>query len=125
MAKYILLQDCYVRDCFMTAHFVGLLRFTSNGGINVRGSQYVADLRGLASFCKFGALQDEMVRDQLIVHTNCDKIRERLLLAVKLAVQVKSVKSVSLFHLARPKCATTSHECRQQRREHIDSFSVM
>ena len=62
-------------------------------------TQFVADLRGLASLCKFGALQDEMIRDHLILHTNCDKIRERLLLenydltlaaALHLAVQVES-----------------------------------
>ncbi|KAK0152341.1 hypothetical protein N1851_006252 [Merluccius polli] len=62
-------------------------------------TQFVADLRGLASVCKFGALQDEMIRDHLILHTNCDKIRERLLLenddltlaaALHLAVQVES-----------------------------------
>ncbi|KAK0135792.1 hypothetical protein N1851_028356 [Merluccius polli] len=62
-------------------------------------TQFVADLRGLASLCKFGALQDEMIRDHLILHTNYDKIRERLLLenddltlaaALHLAVQVES-----------------------------------
>ncbi|KAJ8375478.1 hypothetical protein SKAU_G00060580 [Synaphobranchus kaupii] len=41
--------------------------------------QYVADLRGLASACKFGALQDEMIWDQLAEHTNDPKIRERLI----------------------------------------------
>lgn len=62
-------------------------------------SQYVADLRGLASLCKFKTLQDEMIRDQLILHTNCDKIRNKLLLenddltltqAMKIALQVES-----------------------------------
>ena len=47
---------------------------------SVSVTQFVADLRGLASLCKFGVLQDEMIRDHLILHTNCDKIRERLLL---------------------------------------------
>lgn len=32
--------------------------------------QFVANLRGLAGSCKFGALQDEMVCDQLIEHTS-------------------------------------------------------
>jgi len=41
---------------------------------------YVADLQGLVSLCRFRALQDEMLCDQLIVHTNCEKITERLLL---------------------------------------------
>lgn len=54
----------------------------------------------MASLCKFGALQDEMVHNQLVVYINCDKIREILLLenyslklteAVNIAVQVKSV----------------------------------
>ncbi|KAJ8356570.1 hypothetical protein SKAU_G00193640 [Synaphobranchus kaupii] len=43
--------------------------------------QYVADLRGLATACKFGALQDEMIRDQLAEHRNDPKIRERLITA--------------------------------------------
>ncbi len=42
--------------------------------------QYVANLRGFASTCKFGALQEEMIRDQLIEHTNDAKVRETLLL---------------------------------------------
>ncbi len=61
--------------------------------------QYVADLRGLATLCKFGALQDQMIRDQLIEHTNMEKLREMLLLepddltlakALQLAFQVES-----------------------------------
>ncbi|KAL0148283.1 hypothetical protein M9458_056429 [Cirrhinus mrigala] len=61
--------------------------------------QYVANLRGLASTCKFGALQDEMIRDQLIEHTNDAKVRETLLLepddlslsrAITIAVRIES-----------------------------------
>lgn len=40
----------------------------------------MADLKGLASECKFEALQDEMIRDQLILHMNYDRIRDKLLL---------------------------------------------
>ncbi len=36
--------------------------------------QYVANLRGFASTCKFGALQEEIIRDQLIEHTNDAKV---------------------------------------------------
>ena len=43
--------------------------------------QYVSDLRGLASLCKFGDLQDEMIRDQLAEHTNNHKVRERLIMS--------------------------------------------
>ncbi len=42
--------------------------------------QYVANLRGFVRTCKFGALQEEMIRDQLIEHTNDAKVRETLLL---------------------------------------------
>ncbi|ROL51965.1 hypothetical protein DPX16_19484 [Anabarilius grahami] len=61
--------------------------------------QYVANLRGLANSCKFGGLRDEMIRNQLIEHTNDNKIRETLLLqpddltlsrAIVVAFQVES-----------------------------------
>ena len=61
--------------------------------------QYVSNLKGLASHCKFGALTDEMIRDQLIEHTTQAKIRETLLLesddltlakAVAIAFQIES-----------------------------------
>ncbi|KAL0150690.1 hypothetical protein M9458_053994, partial [Cirrhinus mrigala] len=61
--------------------------------------QFVADLRGLANSCKFWELRDEMIRDQLIEHTNNNKIRETLLLqpddltlykAIAIAFQVES-----------------------------------
>ncbi len=42
--------------------------------------RYVANLRGFVSTCKFRALQEEMIRDQLIEHTNDAKVRETLLL---------------------------------------------
>lgn len=42
---------------------------------------YVADLRGLASFCKFGSLEDEFIGDQMAEHTNNLKIREKLIVA--------------------------------------------
>lgn len=38
--------------------------------------QYVANLRGLANSCKFGGLRNEMIRDQLMEHTNDNKIIE-------------------------------------------------
>lgn len=61
--------------------------------------QYVAKLRGLANSCKFGGLRDEIIHDQLIEHTNDNKIREILLLqpddlmlsrAIAVAFQVES-----------------------------------
>ena len=41
--------------------------------------QYVFALRELAATCKFGALHDEMIRDQLIEKTAFVKVRNRLL----------------------------------------------
>ncbi len=43
-------------------------------------SQFVADLKSLAEPCKFGALRDELIRDQLIEKTNSARVRERLLM---------------------------------------------
>lgn len=72
--------------------------------------QCVANLQGLASSCKFGALQEEMVHDQLIEHTNNKKVRERLLLepddlslakALQLAFQAESTAE-SAAKLASP-----------------------
>ncbi len=39
---------------------------------------YVADLRGLAILCKFGALEDELIMDQLDEHTNNPKVRKNV-----------------------------------------------
>ncbi len=61
--------------------------------------QYVANLRGFASTCKFGALKEEIIRNQLIEHTNDAKVRETLLLepddlplsrAITIAVRIES-----------------------------------
>ncbi|KAI3364020.1 hypothetical protein L3Q82_010785, partial [Scortum barcoo] len=60
---------------------------------------YVADLRCLASLCKFGRLEEEMIRDQLAEHTINPKLREKLFMspddlslvkAVELAFQLES-----------------------------------
>lgn len=66
--------------------------------------QYVADLRGMASLCKFGALQDEMIRDQLAEHTNSPRIREKLIMskddltlnrAVEISFQIESAEGLA------------------------------
>lgn len=91
----------------LTAHFAApqsalLRRFLFRQRHQLSGEtaqQYVANLRALASTCKFGPLQDEMIRDQLIEHTNNTKVRETLLLepddltlsrAMTIALQVES-----------------------------------
>lgn len=65
---------------------------------------YVANLRDLASSCNYGTLQDEIIRDQLIEGTLCEKTREKLLLesdnlqldgAIKIALQVEAALECS------------------------------
>ncbi|KAI3360335.1 hypothetical protein L3Q82_014649 [Scortum barcoo] len=60
---------------------------------------YAADLRCLASLCKFGRLEEEMIRDKLAEHTIDTKLREKLFMspddlslvkAVELAFQLES-----------------------------------
>ncbi|KAL7839056.1 hypothetical protein SRHO_G00257140 [Serrasalmus rhombeus] len=46
--------------------------------------QYIAALRELAATCEFGAMEEEMIRDQLVEKTSSTRIRERLLLEVPL-----------------------------------------
>lgn len=48
--------------------------------------QYVASLRELATTCEFGAMEEEMIRDQLVEKTNSARIRERLLLEIPLTL---------------------------------------
>ena len=66
--------------------------------------QYVTDLRCLASLCKFNALEDEMIRDQLAEHTVNPKLREKLFMApddlplskaVELAFQLESAAQLA------------------------------
>ena len=64
--------------------------------------QFVAALRELATFCSFGGLCEEVIRDQLIEKTSVKRIRERLLMepdsliglivdrAIQLALQVET-----------------------------------
>ena len=47
---------------------------------------YVAALRELAVTCNFGAMRDEMIRDQLVEKTTSDKIRENLFMEENLTL---------------------------------------
>ncbi len=49
--------------------------------------QYVAVLRELLVTCDFGALADDMIRDQIVEKTCTSRIRERLLLETDLTLQ--------------------------------------
>ncbi|XP_035535826.1 uncharacterized protein LOC118341631 [Morone saxatilis] len=66
--------------------------------------QYVADLRCLASLCKFNALEDEMNRDQIAEPTVDPMLREKLFMApddlplskvVELAFQLESAAQLA------------------------------
>lgn len=41
-------------------------------------NEYVAALKKLAIICKFGALHDEFVKDQIVMHTTNTSIQEKL-----------------------------------------------
>ncbi|KAJ1190047.1 hypothetical protein NDU88_006786 [Pleurodeles waltl] len=41
-------------------------------------NDYIADLKKLALDCKFGAIHDELIRDQVVMHCNNQSIQERL-----------------------------------------------
>uniref|UniRef100_A0AAY4BRS2 Retrotransposon gag domain-containing protein n=1 Tax=Denticeps clupeoides TaxID=299321 RepID=A0AAY4BRS2_9TELE len=65
---------------------------------------YMTDLQVLASFCKFGTMEDEFIRDQLAEHTNNPRIREKfimssddltLAIAVELAFQMESAAELT------------------------------
>ncbi len=49
--------------------------------------QYVAALRELLVTCDFGALADDMIKDQIVEKTCTSRIRERLLLETDLTLQ--------------------------------------
>lgn len=61
--------------------------------------QYVAALKELAATCEFGAMEEEMIRNQLVEKTNSNRIRERLLLEVDLTLK-KAVTIASQIETA-------------------------
>ena len=47
---------------------------------------YISALRALSTTCEFGALQNELIRDQVVEKTSSEKVRERLLMEPKLTL---------------------------------------
>lgn len=43
-------------------------------------SSYITALPELVTTCEYGNLSDEMIRDQLLAKTNCERTTERLLM---------------------------------------------
>ena len=89
---------------------------------------FVADLRELARACDYGGLHDQMIRDQLIEGTSCDKTREKLLMepdgltltdAIKIALQVESALECSTL-LTSP---ARQHNVLAQQLQHTDLSS--
>ncbi len=112
----------------LNEHFAGpqsvlLCRFIFRRSHQLPGEsvhQYVANLRGLANSCKFGALRDKIIRDQLIEHTNTEKIWEVLLLksddlslsrAIAIAYQVESAAecAATLANQTKPTPSLLAH----------------
>ncbi|GFN80779.1 polyprotein [Plakobranchus ocellatus] len=58
--------------------------------------QYVTDLKNLAKNCKFGNLQDELIRDKIVCGIANEKIKERLLREDKLTLD----KAIDIFRAA-------------------------
>ena len=93
--------------------------------------EYVATLKALASGCNFGALSDEMIRDQLIEKTNCQRIRERLLMesddltlqkAMQIACQVESAMQES--HLMKENPLQFNVKKQENSVQHVDNRKV-
>ncbi len=76
-----------IRDFFVPKVNVVAERYRFRQRVGETTDQYVAALRELAATCEFGAMEDEMIRDQLVEKTNSARIRERLLLEVPLDIK--------------------------------------
>uniref|UniRef100_A0A8C5ADR8 Retrotransposon gag domain-containing protein n=1 Tax=Gadus morhua TaxID=8049 RepID=A0A8C5ADR8_GADMO len=81
---------------------------------------YIADLRSLAVFCKFGEMEQEMIRDQLAEHAAHPKIREKLIMspddltlkkALEIALQIEKATELTsqLASRASSQPALTQH----------------
>uniref|UniRef100_A0A8C5CL58 Uncharacterized protein n=1 Tax=Gadus morhua TaxID=8049 RepID=A0A8C5CL58_GADMO len=66
---------------------------------------YIADLCSLAVFCKFGEMEQEMIRDQLAEHAAHPKIQEKLIMspddltlkkALEIALQIEKTQTQGL-----------------------------
>ncbi|KAG1938978.1 retrotransposable element [Pimephales promelas] len=104
----------------LTTHFTGhqrtllrrykLRKRLQRPGESVRS--YVTNLKDMARLCDYGVLQDQILRDQFIEGTSCEKTREKLLLeaddltlsrAVDIALQIETaMECTSQLAGARP-----------------------
>ncbi|XP_055997848.1 uncharacterized protein K02A2.6-like [Ostrea edulis] len=66
--------------------------------------QYVTDLRVIAKNCKFGALEEDMLRDRIVCGVNSERVKERLLrdnkLTLESALSVCRASEESAIHLS-------------------------
>lgn len=94
---------------------------------------FVADLRELARACNYGALHDEMIRDQMIEGTSCEKTRERLLLeaddltlnaAITIALQVESALECAAMLAVPAPPHTTALAQQLHETDHVTSSHV-
>ncbi|XP_041926596.1 uncharacterized protein LOC121690230 [Alosa sapidissima] len=98
----------------LKAHFAVILRRIvfrqRKQKVSESVQHYVADLRSLAVFCKFGDMEEEMIRDQLAEHATHPKIREKLIMSPDDLTLKKATELTSqLASRAPPQPALTQH----------------
>lgn len=77
--------------------------YTRQQGKTETIDQYVTDLRVIAKNCKFGALENDMLRDRIVCGVNSEKVKERLLrdnkLTLESALSACRASEESVIHL--------------------------
>lgn len=73
-----ILRNHFARKCSVMAERFYFRRRRQHGGENIE--DFVTALMGMVTRCKFGMLQDEMIRDQVVEACSSEDIRERILM---------------------------------------------
>lgn len=126
----------------LTNHFTGhqrilLRRYQLRKRLQRPGESvrtYITNLKDMARFCEYGVLQDQIIRDQLIEGTLCEKTREKLLLeedtltlvkATEIAMQVETaMECTALIAGARANADTAARQIQPTYHTHYDTDSA-